>query len=177
MKKNIQFVLLFLFTSIGVLSQWQPVVRLTNDTAISKTAQNNTKFVSANGDTIYVTWSDFRDGNYQIYCKRSFDGGVSWGSDTRLTNNSFHSYEPTIATYGTSLHIVWTDTRNGIDQIGYIRSTDGGESWSGDTLLTNLLARAGGPSISVIGSEIHVVWFDHRYAHDAVYYIRSVDKV
>ncbi len=43
--------------------------------------------IAINGSVVHVVWSDERDGNYEIYYKRSTDGGVSWGADTRLTNN------------------------------------------------------------------------------------------
>jgi hypothetical protein len=61
----------------ALLAQWEPGQRLTNDPASSKTAQNsNTWTVAAAGDSVHVVWTDNRDGNDEIYYKRSPTGSV-----------------------------------------------------------------------------------------------------
>ena len=82
---------------------------------------------------VHVIWYDDRDGNFEIYYKRSTNGGVSWGTDTRLTNNSGNSIAPSLAVSGSVLHIVWYDDRDGNNEIYYKRSTDDGITWGTDT--------------------------------------------
>jgi hypothetical protein len=55
---------------------------MTNDSSISELSS-----VAVSGSTVSLLWSDFRDGNSEIYYKRSTNDGISWGTDTRLTNN------------------------------------------------------------------------------------------
>ena len=61
-------------------AQWKPDVRLTNDPADSYTSPfNNGWCIASSGDVVHVVWYDSRDGNNEIYYKRSTDAGVSWG--------------------------------------------------------------------------------------------------
>ncbi len=76
-------------------------------------------------------------GLQKFYYKRSSDGGISWGADTRLTNNSFTSWFPSVSVNGSNVHVVWFDDRDGNYEIYYKKSTDGGTSWGNDIRLTN----------------------------------------
>ena len=174
--KNKLFLLfmLLLFTPISQ-AQWQSDVRLTNDPAESHTSWSNAWCIAASGNDVHVVWWDVRDGNFEIYYKRSTDVGSTWGADTRLTNNSAISGVPSISLSGQVVHVVWWDNRDENQEIYYKRSTDGGVSWGADTRLTNNSASSGEPSVSVSGSVVHVVWYDFRDDNDEIYYKRSTD--
>ena len=73
-------------------AQWQPDIRLTNNPAGSYTSGNNAWFIVSCDSFLHVVWQDVRDGNAEIYYKRSTDAGLSWGIDKRLTNNTNYSY-------------------------------------------------------------------------------------
>ncbi len=174
-------ILIFLFV-ICVLpfgisnAQWEPDVRLTDNSAGSFTSDNNAWCIAANGNILHVVWYDNRDGNYEIYYKRSTDGGTSWGTDTRLTNNSGVSNYPSVAVSGSIVHVVWSDSRD--TGIYYKRSTDGGTSWGADQRLTNqtaLFANSFRTSVAVSGTVVNVVWHDLRDGNIEVYYKRSPD--
>jgi hypothetical protein len=176
--KKILFLLLIVHCTMNIdncFSQWQPDVRLTNDPANSLTSLNNAWCIVASGDVVHVVWFDNRDGNYEIYYKRSTDGGVSWGADTRLTNNTAVSEYPSVAVSGSVVHVVWDENRDGNDEIYYKRSTDDGFSWGADTRLTNNTAQSWSPSVAVSGSVVHVVWSDNRDGNYEIYYKRSTD--
>jgi hypothetical protein len=74
---------------------------------------------------VNVVWEDKRDGNYEIYYKRSTDDGINWGADYRLTNDSLLSGRPSVAVSGSSVHVVWYDGREGNDEIYYKRNPTG----------------------------------------------------
>lgn len=177
--KNSIFLLLFVLCSLfsGICyTQWLPDVRLTNEPAGSFTSENNAWCIAANGNTLHVVWYDIRDGNYEIYYKRSTDGGTSWGTDTRLTNSSGISNYPSVAVSGSVVHVVWSDSRD--TGIYYKRSVDGGTSWGADERLTNntaAFATSFRTSVSVSGSVVHVVWHDLRDGNIEIYYNRSTD--
>ena len=59
-----------------------------------------------------LVWFDERDGNTEIYYNRSNDKGVTWGADTRLTNNAARSTDPCVAVSGSNVHVAWTDARD-----------------------------------------------------------------
>ncbi|MBK8549512.1 MAG: hypothetical protein IPL53_00075 [Ignavibacteria bacterium] len=121
MKNAILFSIFLCLLNAEILTQWLPEVRLTNATGISYTSYNNAWPIAANGDTILVFFSDNRDGNDEIYYKRSFDGGDSWSSDSRLTNASSLSWCPSAGISGAVVHVVWYDDREGNSEIYYNR--------------------------------------------------------
>jgi len=133
--------------------------------------------VAVSGSVVSVVWSDERDGNDEIYYKRSTDAGVSWGTDIRLTNNSNVSIYPSVAVFGSVVHVVWEDARDGVAKIYYKRSTDAGLNWGADTRLTFNTGYANNPSIAIYGSVVNVVWHDDRdgAGNSEIYYKRSTD--
>lgn len=168
----------------GLKAQWEPDVRLTNDPATSSTSRNNAWCIAASGNIVHVVWYDNRDGNYEIYYKRSTNRGESWGPDTRLTTNTASSTDPCIAVSGSAVHIVWVEYRDGNNEIYYKRSSDGGITWGPDTRLTNDYYQSLYPSVAASGSAVHVVWQNGSpsavrlyYMHSTVrlYYMRSTD--
>ena len=154
-------------------AQWQPDVRLTNNPGSSNTTDDNARCIAVSGNIVHVVWRDNRDGNYEIYYKRSQNGGLSWDADTRLTNNSYFSTSPSVSVSGAVVHVVWTDNRDGNDEIYYKRSQNGGLSWGPDTYLTNSTFVSRFPSISVSGAIVHVVWKELRSGNYEIYYKRS----
>jgi len=176
MGKIIFILLITNYSLITVKAQWQTDVRLTNDPASSLISRNNAWCVASNGDVVHVVWYDNRDGNYEIYYKRSTDGGVSWGADSRLTNNPAFSQYPSVSVSGQVVHVVWTDNRDGNGEIYYKCSTGGGVSWGTDTRLTNNGGLSWDPSVSVFGQFVHVVWGDSRDGNYEIYYKRSTDN-
>jgi hypothetical protein len=129
--------------------------------------------VSIFGQVVHVVWDDQRDGNREIYYKRSTDGGSSWSGDSRLTNNSAASESPSVTVSGSVVHVVWYDKRDGNQEIYHKRSTDGGLSWEADNQLTQDAADSWNPSAAMSGSSVHVVWHDVRDGNAEMYYKRN----
>jgi len=101
-------------------SSWGEDTQLTNTPAPAYTPS-----LSVSGTVVHVVWEDNRDGNKEVYYKRSTNGGASWGEDTRLTNNSADSYNPSVAVSGTVVNVVWEDNRDGNSDIYYKRDPTG----------------------------------------------------
>ena len=182
MKEIMLYLVLILFLVLTISketqAQWQPDMRLTYDSAESITPLNNGWCVASYEDYVHVVWYDKRDGNCEIYYKRSTDGGISWGADLRLSNYPAYSWYPSLAVSGLYVHVAWWEAIDGNYEIYYKRSTDGGISWGADTRLTYDSASSSLPSISVSGSMVHVVWHDERNGgiiNSEIYYKRSTD--
>jgi hypothetical protein len=124
------------------------------------------------GDGIHVVWHDMNPGNWEIFYKKSTDGGISWSGLIRLTWNSDNSFLPSIAVdSGSGVHIVWYDYSLGDAEILYKGSNDGGSTWSGITRLTWNLGDSANPSAAAdSGGGIHVVWNDHTPANFEIFY-------
>lgn len=174
MKKYI-FAFFLIAEAFSIYAQWQPDFRLTNHPDSSLTPQNNARCILANGNIIHIVWFDNRDGNYEIYYKRSVDEGTAWSTDTRLTNDIGVSNRPALALSGNYVHLVWND-RVSNEEIYYKQSTDGGISWGSSVRLTNDGANSNFPSVYSSGNVVIVTWSENRDGNYEIYYKRSTDN-
>ncbi len=78
--------------------------------------------IAVSGSNIYTVWHGLRSGSLNIYFKRSTDGGMTWGEDTRLTTSG-KSAHSSIAASGSSVHVVWGDHRDGEQAEIYTRAS------------------------------------------------------
>lgn len=149
---------------------WGAVVRLTNNSGGSQKPS-----ISVSGQTVHVVWYDDRDGNLEIYYLRSTDAGLTWGTDLRLTTNSGSSWYPSMDVFGSIVQVVWTDNRDGNNEIYYKRSTDAGINWDPVVRITNSTGSSIFPSIFTAGLITHIVWHDERDGNGEIYYNRSLN--
>jgi hypothetical protein len=155
---------------------------------------------------VYVVWDDGSASGAQLRFARTTDKGVIWKSvgtnaiaNTALASDSF-SPEVTVAADGT-VYVFWLNGETG-NQIKFVKSTDGGESFSAPQVavsnLTNLRSvlpivdnfpEFPGASFRVLtlptcctgpGNTMLVAWADGREVQatsnkSRIYYRRSVD--
>jgi len=73
---------------------------------------------------LHVVWRDRTPGNYEVYYKKSTNGGTAWSTNRRLTWNSGESYNPVIAVDPTgSVHVIWFDDTPGNFELYYKKRT------------------------------------------------------
>ena len=150
--------------------------------------------LEASGSLLHLIWPDSRNaGAWEVYHKRSTDGGKTWGPEARLTPG-VDLFRMGTAASGASLHVVWGSRRLlekvpagdstwtwTWGEIYYLRSTDGGATWEKQIRLTQPEATAMRPGVAAAGKYVHVIWFDRRDsklkpAWDwEIYYKRSTD--
>jgi BNR repeat-like domain len=113
---------------------------------------------------------------WEIYYKRSTDGGKTFGPDVRITKAPYLSQRPSIVAVGDRVDMVWFDGRDGTGdgegetEIYAASSTDGGATWGPNVRLTTA---AGGSLLACLAAttdRLHVVWYDTRDGNDEVYY-------
>ncbi len=97
-------------------------IRITNDS-------NDSFFPSLvwTGTEYGISWSDNRDGNYEIYFARVNAAGSKIGSDTRITNFVNDSYSPSIVWTGTEYGVSWEDGRDGNNEIYFVKLNSAGK--------------------------------------------------
>ncbi|RMF85861.1 MAG: hypothetical protein D6736_16445 [Nitrospinota bacterium] len=102
-----------------------PGTRLTYAVGASVTPQ-----IAASGDILHLVWEDNREGTWQIYYKRSEDGGSSWSADFNLSRSSGLAVEPSISVFQEKVSVIWKDYRNNNWDIYLRQSLDAGQTWS-----------------------------------------------
>ena len=110
-------------------AQWEPDMRLTVADSSSglQPACMRALTVGPTG-SLHVIWTDYRDGNREIYYKRSTDEGTTWEADLRLTSDPAGSSTPSVAVSGIIVHVLWADLRPGNSEIFYKRNPTGNPS-------------------------------------------------
>jgi len=128
-------------------------------------------------NNLYVVWSDSSPGVNEIYYVRSMDGGAAWTTGQRLTWNAGFSYAPDITVdLSGNPHVVWYDDTPGNQELYYLRSADGGASWSASKRLTWNASSSWNPAITVDSSEdLHLVWADSSPGNYEIFYKSSGD--
>lgn len=149
-------------------ANWLSEQRLTNNASPSALPS-----ISASFSYVFVSWIDDRDGNKEIYFKKSTDSGSVWSPDQRLTNNTYESNYTSISSSGSLIAVTWQDLRDANWEIYIKRSTNNGVNWSADERLTNQYADSFKPSVTVSNSLMHVTWEEYRDGNAEIYYKRS----
>jgi hypothetical protein len=130
-------------------------------------------------NTMHLVWADFTPGNYEVYYKRSTDGGATWTPPKRLTWTTGWSSFPAIGIDSTGgLHVVWLLDDDWADdmEISYKRSGDGGITWTPARVLTWNSGDCYIPAMAIDSSDgIHIVWEDFTPGNWEVYYKSSPD--
>jgi hypothetical protein len=132
--------------------------------------------IVVNGLNIYIVWQDHTPGVSQIYFIRSADGGKHWKSVKKLTTKaSIACTDPVIAVNGSSLYVTWTAEDILYEQwwLGFMKSADGGATWSAAKNPSDIWGSSWSPQIAVNGSNIYIVW-DEGNAND-IYFVKSAN--
>ena len=156
---------------------WTPTIGLNSPSGNSRVPDIAT-VISQYVFYVHVVWCEDSSGNNEIYYAKSVNGGATFSSPVRLTQNQGDSIAPAIAAdeYG-RVYVVWMDNDPGIAinnpanyEIYFIMSTDRGASWRDEERLTNTsdypgyTAFSGYPDIALDSDYLnrYVVWRDNR---------------
>jgi len=152
-------------------SSWTPSQRLTWNSGWSRGPVIAT---DASGN-MHAFWADDTPGNWEIYYKKSIDGGSNWAPNQRLTWNSGYSGSPAVAVDASGyLHLAWNDDTSTSWEIYYKTSMTVGATWSSSQRLTWNSGFSGDPAIAVDGFYyIHVTWTDDTPGGYEIYYRRD----
>src|SRR5829696_429806 len=165
-------------------------INLTNNTRDSVYAQ-----IASYGENVYMVWQEnnpdpfghnnnvnnntnYNDDyeNYDIYIKKSIDGGLTFSKEINLSKNPGFSEHPQIAISGNNVYIAWIDntsssstTKN--QEIYFIKSIDSGNTFDKIINLSNSSnADSYNLEITAAGNNVYVVWQEttlpNAYAYD-----------
>lgn len=166
----------FLFSSsITICSGEWTVKTLTSSDKI-----NEDPSVAIVNRTVHVVWSTWVDNNISaIEYRRSLDNGKTWRDTVCLTSNATNAVTSAIAAFGSTIHVVWKDYRNGNPEIYYIQSTDNGITWSTPQRLTYDDPRPTNIyDVNIVseGPQVCLAWKDYRSGSSEIFFKRSNDS-
>jgi hypothetical protein len=120
---------------------WGPEIRLVRGTSKNgSTVGAERPGIDVSANSVFVTWSDGRDGEphcytmpecSQVYFKRSLDGGNTWEQDVRLTSDPTYSSRPVVTSRANRVFIAYDHSQANDGNDAYLlESNDGGASWN-----------------------------------------------
>lgn len=109
---------------------WSKGARV-NDKAAA--AREGLHAMAADGNFMYVSWLDDRDGGKELYGAASADGGATWTPNTRIYKSADgHICEcchPSLAVHGNQIHAMFRNWLGGSRDLYLATSKDGGKTW------------------------------------------------
>src|ERR687889_841638 len=154
-------------------------INLTNNTRDSVYGQ-----VASYKNNVYVVWEEnnpdsFRGNkangiynnyrNYDIYIKKSIDGGLTFSKEMNLSNNPGFSEHPQVAISGNNVYVAWIDdntlsssaTIAKNKEILFRKSIDGGNTFDKIINLSNSSnADSYNQEIAAAENNVYIVWQD-----------------
>jgi hypothetical protein len=122
---------------------------------------------------LYLTWSDYRNGDLDVFCTTSTDGGKKWSAPVRVNNDSLRNgadqffqwlaVDPTDGAANVIFYDRRGDPQNRTQIVVLARSTDGGASFQ-NYAWTSEPFEAGGvffgdySGIAAYGGRVYGVW-------------------
>jgi hypothetical protein len=122
---------------------------------------------------LYVTWTDYRNGDLDVFCSTSTDGGKKWGAPVRVNNDAARNgadqffqwlaVDPTDGTVNVIFYDRRGDPKNRAQTVTLARSTDGGRVFQNYAWTTEPF-EAGGvffgdySGIAASGGRVYGVW-------------------
>ena len=98
-------------------------------------------------DRVFVAWSDARNGDWDVFLRRSTDGGRAWERPVRLNDDPLHDgrnqYMPQLSVAPSGrVDAIFYDRRSNVENRGndvsYTFSTDSGRAFSTNTKINSL---------------------------------------
>lgn len=142
---------------------------LTNNVRDSVYAQ-----VASRGNNVYIVWQENQPSrvndnsvNYDIFARKSVDGGLTFGKEINLSNNTGFSEHPQIAASGDNVYVAWIDNSPSTDRsqatenkkILFRKSMDEGNTF-GETIILNDIQEVDSynQELAAAGNNVYAVW-------------------
>jgi hypothetical protein len=152
---------------------WSEEMRLPADDSVTYGPS-----IAAQDTFVGVAWTGSIDSVHPgVFFKRSFDRGLTWGPDERLSPVTSQQQFPSVAIAGPDLYVTWSDTRDNLllYEVYFRHSSDRGATWGPEIRLSEV-DKALFSTVAATGSCVHVAWIDLRNLNQDVYYQRSTDR-
>jgi len=129
--------------------------------------------IDPNGKRLYVTWSDYRNGDLDVFLATSEDGGKHWTAPIRVNNDSIHNGAEQFFQWlavdpaDGSVNVVFYDRRgdpqNRKQVVTLARSTDGGQkfknyAWTDEPFEASDVFFGDYSGVAAYGGRVYGIW-------------------
>jgi hypothetical protein len=154
------------------IKNWTKIISLSNSTISSQGPR-----LAASGNNVYAVWEESHNGINQIIFVKSTDRGNTFSKPANLTYSiRIDSETPSIGAFENNVYVVWTDNSPGNFDIFFIRSTDGGNTFSKPLNLSKDPGLSYLPRIATDGNNsVYVVWTDNSQGNYNILFTKSMD--
>ncbi|HEV8386821.1 MAG TPA: sialidase family protein [Nitrososphaera sp.] len=154
---------------------WKLILNLSNN------KHSYDEKISVSGSNVHVVWSKEIPGSsvFEIFFRRSTDGGATWKASVNLSNNPGPSRYSEIAVSGSNIYVVWyqQSATSSSDDIFFRRSIDNGATWKPFVNISSSGTVGGSvPQVMNSGSNVYVVWPDKSSGNYETLFRRSSDN-
>ena len=129
--------------------------------------------IDPKGKRLYVTWSDYRNGDLDVFIATSDNGGKRWSEPVRVNNDPVHNgaeqffqwlaVDPTDGSIDVLFYDRRNDPQNRKQIVVLARSTDGGHAfrnyaWSGNPFEASGVFFGDYSGIAAYGGRVYGIW-------------------
>lgn len=125
---------------------------------------------------LFVFWTDFREGNNEVYFTSSRDGRMNeFDREQNITRNRSDSIDFTVRASGENIFLVWADNKTGLYEL-YCKIYDVGKKrWLEERAVTRYSGGSLRPQLLTLMDELHLVWQQKDGPDLSIMYSRSSD--
>jgi hypothetical protein len=131
--------------------------------------------IDPKGKRLYITWSDYRNGDLDVFLSTSDDGGKRWSAPVRVNTDPIHNGAEqffqwlAVDPVDGSVNVLFYDRRGDPDNRKQIvvlaRSTDGGSSfknyaWTDNPFMANDVFFGDYTGLAAYGGRVYGVWME-----------------
>jgi hypothetical protein len=125
------------------------------------------------GHRLYVTWTDYRNGDLDVFCATSTDGGKKWSAPVRVNNDTLRdgadqffqwlAVDPIDGSVNVIFYDRRGDAKNRAQTVTLARSTDGGSSfqnyaWTAEPFEAGGVFFGDYSGIAASGGRVYGIW-------------------
>jgi S1-C subfamily serine protease len=173
-KQNITTITTLPTLSKLAMKNWTKIISLSNSNITSQGPR-----LAASRNNVYAVWEEsyYQNGNNRIMFTESANRGDTFSNPLNLTSDiKIDSETPSIDASGNNVYVVWTDNSTGNFDIFFIKSTDGGNTFSKPVNLSNDPGVSYFPRIALDRNNgIYIVWTDNSLGNYNIMFTKSIN--
>ena len=154
------------------IKNWRKIIGLSNSNMSSQGPR-----IAVSGNNVYVVWEEsVNSGNNKIMFAKSTDRGDTFSKPVNLTLGAItHSETPSIAAFRNNVYIVWADSFPENFDIFFLKSTNGGNSFTKPMNLSNDPGISYQPRIATDGNNgVYVLWTDNSLGNYNILFTKNI---